>query len=90
MIDKRDSAILDINIAEQKKMLVQKGVAGDIKWVNIAKSKVESQKLTGKQIIELAGICQNIEKHYKFPCDIEWAFYKNKFYITQSRPITTL
>ncbi|MEK7522055.1 MAG: PEP-utilizing enzyme, partial [Patescibacteria group bacterium] len=25
-----------------------------------------------------------------FPCDIEWAFEKGEFYITQSRPITTL
>jgi pyruvate,water dikinase len=31
-----------------------------------------------------------IENHYSFPCDIEWAFEKGKFYIVQSRPITTL
>ena len=31
-----------------------------------------------------------IENHYKFPCDIEWAFESGKFYIVQSRPITTL
>ncbi|MEK7075298.1 MAG: PEP/pyruvate-binding domain-containing protein, partial [Patescibacteria group bacterium] len=28
--------------------------------------------------------------HYKHPQDIEWAYTNNKFYITQSRPITTL
>ncbi|MFH1583494.1 MAG: PEP/pyruvate-binding domain-containing protein [Candidatus Falkowbacteria bacterium] len=39
---------------------------------------------------KLAIICQNIEKHYKTPQDIEWAFAKGKFYILQSRPITTL
>jgi len=48
------------------------------------------QKLTGQQIVELARICKNIEKHYGKPQDIEWALVKNKFYITQSRPITTL
>ncbi len=37
-----------------------------------------------------AKICDGIERHYGFPCDIEWAFEGNKFYITQSRPITTL
>ncbi|MBU2566429.1 hypothetical protein KKG46_02620 [Patescibacteria group bacterium] len=31
-----------------------------------------------------------IEEHYGFPCDIEWAYKKEKFYIVQSRPITTL
>jgi pyruvate,water dikinase len=32
----------------------------------------------------------NIENHYGFPCDIEWAYEQGKFYIVQSRPITTL
>jgi len=31
-----------------------------------------------------------VANDYKFPCDIEWAYMKGKFYITQSRPITTL
>ena len=33
---------------------------------------------------------KKIEKHYGFPVDIEWAFESGKFYIVQSRPITTL
>lgn len=81
--------ILDINIAEQKKQItrcLKKGV----KWVKVAGAQKEKQKLNGKQIIELAEICYNIEKYYKKPQDIEWALYKNKFYIVQSRPITTL
>jgi len=48
------------------------------------------QKLSGKQIVELAKICVGIEKHYGFPCDIEWALEGDEFYIVQSRPITTL
>jgi len=59
-------------------------------WVELGEREGGKQKLTGKQIIELAKICINIEKHYKFPCDIEWAYEGGKFYITQSRPITTL
>ncbi len=31
-----------------------------------------------------------IENHYEFPVDTEWAFADGKFFITQSRPITTL
>ena len=31
-----------------------------------------------------------IEKHYKLPQDIEWALEDDKFYVVQSRPITTL
>jgi len=90
VVSKKDLAILDINIAEQKKMLVRKGPAGSNSWRAVSKAKQEGQKLTSQQIIELAKICLKIEKHYKKPQDIEWAYAKGKFYITQSRPITTL
>ena len=89
VIDKRDFSIIDINIAKQKMMIIRKA-GGGIKHAAVPKAKQERQKLNGKQIIELAKICANIEKHYKKPQDIEWAFAKGKFYITQSRPITTL
>ncbi|MBN1779415.1 MAG: hypothetical protein JW816_04360 [Candidatus Buchananbacteria bacterium] len=89
VLDKQDFSLLDINVSEQKKMLVGKA-QGDNNWKNIPKAKQEKQKLTGKQIVELAKICAKIEKHYKKPQDIEWACAKGKFYITQSRPITTL
>lgn len=89
VLDKRDYSIIDINIASQEKQIV-KGATGGTKWIAIAKSAQEKQKLNGRQIVELAKICVGIEKHYKFPCDIEWAYKKGKFFITQSRPITTL
>jgi len=89
VINKRDLSILDINIAKQDMMIVRKS-GGGVKHAAVAKAKREKQKLSGKQIIELAKICAQIEKHYKQPQDIEWAMAKGKIYITQSRPITTL
>jgi pyruvate,water dikinase len=89
VIDKQDSTIMDINIAEQEKAIVKDSKDGT-KWEDIESSKRELQKIDNKQIIELAEICKGIEKHYGFPCDIEWAYADKKFYITQSRPITTL
>ncbi len=89
VIDKRDLSIIDINIAKQEMMIIRKA-GGGIKHATVPKVKQEKQKFNGKQIIELAKICANIEKHYKKPQDIEWAFTRGKFYITQSRPITTL
>jgi pyruvate,water dikinase len=89
VLDKRDYSLIDVNIAEQTKKIIR-GATGGVKWVSVVKKDQEKQKLNGKQIVELAKICHNIEKHYKFPCDIEWAYYQKKFYITQSRPITTL
>ncbi len=95
VVDKRNWKFLDINVSEQEKMLVRRssksegGLVGNI-WVEVPKKMRDNQKIDGKQIIALAKICANIEKHYKFPCDIEWAMEKKKFYIVQSRPITTL
>ncbi|NMB48147.1 hypothetical protein GYA13_01720 [Candidatus Kuenenbacteria bacterium] len=88
VIDKRDWSIMDINIAEQTMMITKKGKATI--HAKVPKNKGGKQKLNGKKIVELAKLCGQIEKHYGFPCDIEWAMEKGKFYITQSRPITTL
>ena len=88
IIDKRDFSILDINISEQQKKIV-KAASGN-KWVGVKKSDQDQQKFSGKKIVELAKLSAKIEKHYKLPQDIEWAMEKNKLYIVQSRPITTL
>jgi len=88
VIHKINKNILDSNISKQKMMIVREG--SGVKETIVPKTKQEKQKLADKRILELAKICQNIEKHYKKPQDIEWAFEKNKFYIVQSRPITTL
>jgi len=89
VLDKRDYSLIDVNIANQERQ-IKKGAGGGTRWVPVASALREKQKLTGRQIVELAKICRGIEQHYKFPCDIEWAYKQGKFYITQSRPITTL
>ncbi len=89
-IEKDEFAILDINISEQEKMIVGAKSGSGVEEVKVPKAKQEKQKLDNKKIIDLAKICGKIERHYKSPQDIEWAMEKSKFYITQSRPITTL
>ncbi len=95
VVHKKEMSILDINVGVQsKKLKVKSKKSKDDdemnEWIELNESEGGKQKLNGKQIIELAKICQKIEQHYKFPCDIEWAYEGGKFYITQSRPITTL
>jgi len=89
VVDKVSKEILDINIAEQEIKIVR-DAKGLTKEAKTSANERESQKLNGKEVLELAEICKNIEKHYGFPCDIEWAREGGKFYIVQSRPITTL
>ncbi|TSC64780.1 MAG: pyruvate, water dikinase [Microgenomates group bacterium Gr01-1014_93] len=89
VVDKKDFSIIDINISDQEKKLIRKDKGGN-KWVDIDQSVKNSQKLGEEQIIELAKKIVEIENHYGFPVDVEWTWENNKFYITQSRPITTL
>ncbi len=49
-----------------------------------------AQKLPDEEILHLARLVKNIEMLYGFPVDVEWAFAGGKFFIVQSRPITTL
>lgn len=88
IVHKDDFSILDINVSQQAFAII-KTPKGNISK-KLSPSQGGRQKLTGRQIVELAKICKQIEHHYQHPQDIEWAFEKNKFYITQSRPITTL
>jgi pyruvate,water dikinase len=88
VISKSKIKTIDKYISEQEMMIIRN--ANGIKETKVPKNLLEKQKLTDKQILELAVICIKIEKHYKKPQDIEWALEKGKFYIVQSRPITTL
>lgn len=89
VVTKSPRVIIDTNTATQS-LGLYRAVGGGNKWQDIPEPKASAQVLTEAQILELSDLIVHIEKHYGFPCDIEWAFESGKFYITQSRPITTL
>ncbi|MEI8096639.1 MAG: PEP/pyruvate-binding domain-containing protein [Candidatus Moraniibacteriota bacterium] len=88
VVEKEPRKIIDINISEQSKALYRKE-QGENEWKDLGE-KGKEQVLNTQQILELSELIIRIENHYGFPCDIEWAYADGKFYITQSRPITTL
>ena len=95
VVEKNPRRIIDKNASTQNSMLIRankhivKNESAN-EWVDVREPKASSQVLTDAQILELTELTLKIEAHYGFPCDIEWAFEKGKFYVTQSRPITTL
>ncbi len=89
VIEKDTKTIIDTNIAEKSRGLFRKPEGGN-KWKDLDEEKANEQCLSNEEIIELTELVIQIESHYGFPSDIEWAFEDGKFYITQSRPITTL
>ena len=88
IINKKSLDIIDKKIAKQDWMLTKVGEK-NVK-ATIKKDFQQMQKMSDAQIQELAKIGRNIEKHYGWPQDIEWAVEGGKVYIVQSRPITTL
>ncbi len=97
VVEKTPRRIIDKNISEQERGLYRASLylgkveqKGGNEWKGISKEHGGTQKLSDEQILELSELVLHIENHYGFPSDIEWAFAKGKFYILQSRPITTL
>lgn len=90
VIEKEPRKIIDTIISTQTEALYKNPNGGGNKWKTIHEPKASSQVLSEEQILQLSELIIRIEKHYGFPCDIEWAYEKGLFYIVQSRPITTL
>ncbi len=88
VVSKSKNEIIENFIAVQSKALYKKEAGGN-EWVDL-EEKGELQAISDSEVLELSKIIKRIENHYKLPQDIEWAYADNKFYITQSRPITTL
>ena len=88
VVEKEPRKIIDINISNQTRAMYRKAGGGN-EWQELGE-KGGTQVFSEPEILSLAEIIMTIENHYGFPCDIEWAFESGKFYIVQSRPITTL
>ena len=89
VVEKQPRRIIDKNVQIQTRGLYR-AEKGDNEWHDISKTQGEKQVLSDQEILELSEIILRIESHYGFPCDIEWAYQNEQFYIVQSRPITTL
>ncbi|TEB13781.1 PEP/pyruvate-binding domain-containing protein [Pelotomaculum propionicicum] len=81
--------IIKKQIAEKKKVIYPTPEGGTA--VKELPSGLQGQPaLSDEKILELAGLGQRIEKHYGSEQDIEWCLAGNRFFIVQSRPITSL
>ncbi len=93
LVDKDSMKISKKEIAKQEwKMIRDPEKRGDdtnIK-VPLSPAEQEAQKTPDEDIIILAKIGKQLEDHYQFPQDIEWAKENNELFIVQTRPVTTI
>ncbi len=85
IVDKKTMKITSKQINKQEWQLIKnpKLVKGQLNVKKPIRPALQSaQKITDEEVLELAAIGSNIEKHYNFPQDIEWAKEGGKLYIT--------
>lgn len=93
VIEKEPRRILENKVGTQKKALQknpEKQGEEKNEWQQLDEQEGSKQVLEPEQIKKMSELVMKIEKHYGFPCDIEWCMKDGEFYIVQSRPITTL
>lgn len=86
-VDKKSGSILVKQINRQAKKMIKKG--SENAEVSLNKKEATSAKISDAKVQEIAKLGIQLEKHYYFPQDIEWAIENDKVYIVQTRPITT-
>tara|TARA_B100000315_G_scaffold260014_1_gene318745 strand:+ start:155 stop:2410 length:2256 start_codon:yes stop_codon:yes gene_type:complete len=93
IINKMDLSICSKSLNRQQQQLERNPLIDHKKtntWQTLPSKTQTQQKLTDKDILRLAMLGKQLEGHYRSPQDIEWAKENNKFYIVQTRPVTTL
>ena len=89
VITKSPFAIESREVAVKDRGLYRKEGGGN-EWRNLSAEESERPVLVDSEVLELSKTILDIEAHYGFPVDVEWAKEGSAIYITQSRPITTL
>jgi pyruvate,water dikinase len=93
MVEKDGLEIVSKKTAKQEQQLVRNPASDSQEtniWVQVPPPRQSEQKITDDEIIQLARIGKQLEGHYKFPQDIEWAKEDKRVYIVQTRPVTTI
>jgi len=90
VVDRATKRIVSKYIATKEIMIIRDPKTQKTVTIKVPEEKKDAVVLTENEAIELARYAEILEKHYGIPQDIEWGVEKNKIYILQSRPITTI
>jgi phosphohistidine swiveling domain-containing protein len=89
LINYENMTIAKKQLGAKENAIILKGMGG-VEKSSIAEEKQKSFSLTDEEALMVAAEGKKIEDHYGQPQDIEWCITDGKFYVVQSRPITTL
>ena len=89
VVDKTSLQVKEVQPG-QKDFKIVRGSDGENEIVNLSPAQAKARVLTDKEVLAIAQLGLQDEKHYGSPQDTEWAIEGSQKYIVQSRPITTL
>lgn len=85
VVDKVKHSIVSKNVSDKKQACLLNDEGGIREEENPDQS---ASSLSDVQILEVASLVANVEKHMGKAVDTEWAYENNKLYLLQARPIT--
>ncbi|NOK22602.1 phosphoenolpyruvate synthase [Corallococcus carmarthensis] len=88
VVDRMGPRLLETRVGVKAFQLVRDGEGREKREV-LPPERARARVLTDAEVLELARLGLRVERLYGAPQDIEWAEQDGRFYLVQSRPVTT-
>lgn len=89
VVDKHTEAVRSTRIG-RKAFKIVRDAEGHEQNLSLGPDEANRRVLADPEVIEVARLGVRVEAHYDAPQDLEWAEEDGRFYLVQTRPITTL
>lgn len=89
VLEKRGPRLLQTRIGYKAEAIVR-GAGGHDERITLDPERAARRVLSDSEVIELAKLGVDVERHYGSHQDIEWAIADGRTYLVQSRPVTAV
>jgi phosphoenolpyruvate synthase/pyruvate phosphate dikinase len=86
VVDKLKREIIETRIGSKQTVIKLNHTGGTTKTT---RANHQEASISPAQVLELAGLLEQVETYYQKPVDIEWAISGDRIFLLQARPITT-
>ena len=73
----------------EKRVMVMPDHPSGVREVAVPEERRTQPCLTDEQLLQLLQLGYRVQEIYGYPQDIEWALHEGKFYVLQTRPLTS-
>lgn len=88
-LSKKGPALVEVRVGH-KDFKIVRGPEGQEHKIELSAEDADRRVLTDDEVLELGRLSLKVEEHYGAPQDLEWAEEGGRFFLVQTRPITTL